>query len=484
MRTKAFDVYDRMALIEGVMMKEFDLVILGGGSAGFAAAIKASELGKKTALVEKGTIGGTCVNVGCVPSKRLLQVGDEYYYSRSNRFKGLKTGESALDFVEVIEQTDELVKQLRQTKYIDVLRSLPNTVYFQGIGVFLSRNEVKFGSEVLKAEKFLIATGSSPHIIKVEGADKVNFLTNVEALSLKKLPESMIITGGRAIALEFAQMYAHFGAKITVLQRSSRILPDDEPEISDELTKCLRSEGIEIHTGVEIREVSEENGVKTVRCVVEGKSREFEAEQILMATGRSPNTQQLGLDVAGVETEKGFVKVNAFLQTTNPDVYAAGDCATPLMLEPLAAKMGNFAVRNAFENASLTLNFMEIPSVVFTNPQVARVGYTDKEFMEKAHTCDCRTIPMSLVAKPQIIGDTRGVIKMVVDPKTLKIMGVHVVSPLAGEIIHEATLAVKFGMTLNDVIDMVHVYPTMAEAIKLVAQSFFKNITKLSCCVE
>jgi mercuric reductase len=255
-------------------------------------------------------------------------------------------------------------------------------------------------------------------------------------------------------------------------------------EISEELTRCLRGEGIEIHTSVEIREVNERNGVKTVKCIVAGQSREFEAEQVLMATGRSPNTQQLGLDAAGVKTERGFVRVNEFLQTTNPDVYAAGDCVTPMMLEPLAAKMGNIAVRNAFENANLTLNFMEVPSVVFTNPQVAKVGYTDKEFMEKAHVCACRTIPMSLVAKPQIIGDTRGVIKMVVDPNTLKIVGVHVVSPLAGEIIHEATLAVKFGLTLNDVIDMVHVYPTMAEAIKLVAQSFFKDISKLSCCVE
>lgn len=465
-------------------MKEFDLVILGAGSAGFAAAIKASALGKKTALIEKGTIGGTCVNVGCVPSKRLLKIGDEYYYSKSDRFKGLKTREASLNFAEVVQETDELVRQMRQTKYIDVLKSLPNTVYFQGTGVFISKNEVKVVSEVLKAEKFLIATGSSPNIIKLEGADKIGFLTNVEALTLKKLPESMIIIGGRAIALEFAQMYAHFGTKVTVLQRSQRILPDDEPEIADELTKCLRAEGIDIQTSVQIREISEKSGVKNVKCMIKGQIREFEAEQILMATGRNPNTRQLGLDAAGVETENGFVKVNDYLQTTSPNVYAAGDCAVPMMLEPLAAKMGDIAVRNAFEKANLTLNYMEIPSVVFTNPQVARVGYTDKEFMEKAHVCACRTIHMSLVAKPQIIGDTRGVIKMVVDPKTLKIMGVHVVSPLAAEIIHEATLAIKFGLTLHDVIDMVHVYPTVAEAIKLVAQSFFKDITKLSCCIE
>lgn len=462
----------------------YDLIIVGAGSAGFAAAIKASELGKKTALIEKATIGGTCVNVGCVPSKRLLHVGDEYYYSRSNRFKGIETKEISLDFAEVIQDTDDLVKQMRQSKYIDVLKSLSNTVFLQGTGVFVSKNEVKVGSEVLKAKKFLIATGSSPNIPKFDGADKVGFLTNVEALSGKKLPESIIIIGGRALALEFAQIYAHFGSRVTVLQRSPRILPEDEPEISDELTKCMRAEGIEIHTAVQINEVTERDGLKVVKGTVDGNNVEFEAEQILMATGRSPNTLGIGLDLAGVETVKGFVKINDYLQTTNPNVYAAGDCATPVMLETLAAKMGNVAVKNAFENTSLSINYKEIPSVVFTTPQVAKVGYTEEEFSAKEHVYACRTIPLSLVAKTQVIGDTRGVIKMIVDPRTLKVMGVHIVSPLAAEMIHEATLIVKFGLTVNEVIDTVHVFPTMSEAIKIVAQSFFKDVSKLSCCVE
>jgi len=172
------------------------------------------------------------------------------------------------------------------------------------------------------------------------------------------------------------------------------------------------------------------------------------------------------------------------LRTTNPNVYAAGDCAAPIMLETLAAKMGNIAVRNAFENTNLTINYREIPSVVFTNPQVAKVGYTEEEYLAKTHACACRTIPMSLVPKAQVINDTRGVIKMVIDPNTLKIVGVHIVSPLAAEMIHEATLAVKFGLTIDDIIDTIHVFPTMSEAIKLVAQSFRKDASKLSCCVE
>lgn len=465
-------------------MKEYDLVILGAGSAAFAAAINASELGKKFAMIENETIGGTCVNVGCVPSKNLLHVGDVYYYSKKRRFRGIKTGESYIEFSEVIKQKDEVVQSLRKSKYVDVLENLPGASFMKGKGVFISRNEVKVNNEVLKAEKFLIATGSSPRIIKLKGIDKIDYLTNVEVLNLKQLPESMIIVGGRALALEFAQMYAHFGTKVTILQRSSRILPRDEPEISEELTRCLKDEGIDIHTDVKMKEFDKKNGMKIVKCKTKGKEEAFEAEQILMATGRKPNTEDIELDKAGVETERGFIKINEYLQTTNPNIYAACDCASQIMLETLAAKMGNFAVRNAFENAKLVINYKEIPSVVFTNPQVARVGYTEKEYSAKTQACACRTLSMSLVPKAHIINDKRGVIKMVIDPKTLKIVGVHVVSPMAAEMIHEATLAVKFGLTIDDVIDTVHVFPTMSEAIKLVAQSFRKDVSKLSCCVE
>ncbi len=294
----------------------------------------------------------------------------------------------------------------------------------------------------------------------------------------------MIIIGGRALALEFAQMYAHFGTRVTVLQRSSRILPEDEPEISNELTRVLSAEGIEIYTGVRVKAVNQKDGVKIVTCILEGVEREFEAQQILIATGRKPNTRGIGLELAGVETEKDFVKTNEFLQTTNPEIYAAGDCASRMMLETLAAKMGNIAVRNAFANDRLTINHKEVPIVVFTNPQVAKVGYTEEEYSTKTHACACRTISMSLVPKAHIIGDTRGVIKMVIDPNTLKIVGVSIVSALAAEMVHEATLAVKFRLTIDDVIGTVHVFPTLSEAVKLVAQSFRRDVSKLSCCVE
>lgn len=466
------------------IVKELDLVILGAGSAGFAAAIKASELGKKFAIIENGTIGGTCVNVGCVPSKHLLYVGDFYYYSKNHSFRGIMVPSTSVNFSEIIRQKDDVVLALRKSKYIDVLESLPSATFIRGKGVFISKSEVKVDNEVLKAEKFVIATGSSPFIVPIKGIDKIDYLTSVEVLNLNHVPGSMIVIGGRALALEFAQMYAHFGTKVTILQRSLYILPEDEPEVSEELARCLGKEDIQIYTGVQIDEVNERGRIKTVSCRINGLERVFEAEQILMATGRKPNTEDLGLEKAGVETKNGFVQINEYLQTTNLNVYAAGDCASSIMLETLAAKMGNVAVRNAFENANLRTNQKEIPSVVFTNPQVAKVGYTEEEYSAKTHACACRTVPMSFVPKAQVINDTRGVIKMVIDPKTLKIVGVHIVSPMTAEMIHEATLAIKFGLTIDDIIDTVHVFPIMSEAIKLAAQSFRKDISKLSCCVE
>ncbi|HDQ06219.1 MAG TPA: mercury(II) reductase [Candidatus Bathyarchaeota archaeon] len=464
-------------------MKEYDLIILGAGSAGFAAGIKASELGKNFAIIESGIIGGTCVNVGCVPSKHLLHVSDAYY-SKNYGFRGIKVNRPSLNFSEIIKQKDELVTSMRKSKYADVLENLEGATLIEGKGVFVSRNEVKVGNKIINADKFIIATGSSPNIVKFKGIENVDYLTNVEALSLEKVPNSMIVVGGRALGLEFAQMYAHFGTEVTVLQRSSRILPDNEPEISEELTKCLRDEGIEIHTDVEIKEIDEKNGVKIANCLVKEKVMKFESEQILIATGRKPNTEGIGLDKAVVETEKGFVKIDEYLQTSNPNIYAAGDCASQVMLETLAAKMGNIAVRNAFENAKRTINNKEIPRVIFTNPQVATVGFTEEEYSAKTHACACRTIPMSLVPKAQVINDIRGIIKMGIDPRTLKIVGVHIVSPLAADMIHEATLAVKFGLTIDDIIDTVHVFPTLSEATKLVATAFRKDVSKLSCCSE
>ncbi len=463
----------------------FDLVILGSGSAAFGAALKASEHEAKVAMIEKGTIGGTCVNVGCVPSKNLLRAGELRYYDSNRDFPGIRPGRTTLEFRRVIEQKDQIVRGLRKEKYSDVLRSLPSAKLFHGKARFVSKTRVKVDGINVDGRKFIVATGSSPRILPIPGIDKVDYLTNVEALSLRDKPDSMVILGGRALGLEFAQMYAHMGAKVTVLQRSERIIPEEEPEISDALHQYLEEEGIRIKTGVQVKRVYEKNGEKVVVASANGREFETRGDELLMATGREPNTRELGLDAVGVRLrEDGAVKVNREMHTTARHVWAAGDVIGEPMLETIAAKEGATAAQNALGGTHKKIDFLPVPRAVFTSPQVASVGLTDREANEKGYKCACRTVEMSKVPKAITIRETRGLIKMVAENSTGRILGVHILADNAADIIHEGVLAVKHKLTVDDIIDTVHVFPTMAESIKLAATSFRKDLEKLSCCAE
>jgi mercuric reductase len=471
-------------------LKSYDLIILGQGAAAFAAAIKANDLGVKTAMISKnrtkGTlIGGTCVNVGCIPSKRLLTVGSFFHNVSHNSFEGVSYGKGKLNFKQVIEQKDQLVRKFRRDKYTKVLRNLTNVTYHKGLGQFLSKNEVKAEDDTLNAEKFLIATGARTRVPDVEGIEKLDYLTNEEALTLKELPRSMCVVGGRALGLEFAQMYAQFGTKVKVLQRSDRILPEDEPAVSHALAEYLGDMGITIHTGASLHRVDQKNNRKTVNFSVKGGTFNINCDQVLFATGRTPNTDHLDLENVRVKTdERGFIAVNDEMQTSAPNVWAAGDVIGEPMLETIAAKEGAVAVENAFTENKRKINFDEAPSAVFTYPEVARVGLTESEVENRGMKCSCVTLPLDIVPKAHVIGDTRGLVKLVINGETKQILGLHIVAPHAADMIHEGVLAVKFKLTIDNIIDTVHVFPTLSEGIKLAAQSFYKDVGQLSCCTE
>jgi mercuric reductase len=459
----------------------YDLIILGGGAAAFAAALKAAEIDAKVAMIERGTIGGTCVNVGCIPSKNLLGIGELIHDCLNKKLDEQSFQSMKFDFRKIIQDKDDLVLKLRNQKYADVLKSMPNTEFIQGNAKFRSRNEIEVNGKILKAKNILIATGSSAAVPQINGIDKVDYLTNVESLSLEEKPDSMIIIGGRTLGLEFAQMYSRFGTKITLLQRSDRIMPEEEPEISDAMKSYLEEEGMEIHTGVKIQSVRNDGEEK----VVSTSESEFRAEKLLMATGRKPNTADLALENAGVLTsESGAVVVDDEMRTNVSNIFAAGDVIGEPMLETVAAKEGSIAASNALFGTHKKIDLSVVPHAIFTSPQVASVGMTEKESTEKYGSCSCKTLLMADVPKAAVVNKTKGLIKMVVEPQTHRIIGVHILSDLAADIIHEAVLAVKYNLTIDDIIDTVHVFPTMSESIKLVATSFKKNVKQLSCCVE
>ncbi len=467
-------------------MNRYDFVILGGGAAGFAAATVADELGARTAMINAGLpLGGTCVNVGCVPTKHLIAVAESLHAARHPRFEALGIPSPTFDFSRTIAEKDRLIATLRGTNYHDVLAEMPNVEFIPSEGRFVSPHAIDVDGKRIEGEHFLIATGASPRIPSFPGIEKAGYLTNREALSLDRLPKSLIVIGAGPLGLEFAQMFSRFGCAVTVLTHGKRILSREEPEISAALAGYLREEGIAIHTEVEVTAVRAAGGMKTVEALIAGKEESFTAAEILIGVGVRANTGSLGLDRVGVGVEEnGDIRVDEHLRTRVGHIFAAGDVIGPPHLETVAAKEGHVAARNALADANETIDYSAIPHAVFTSPQVASVGMTEEAYAREHQLCSCRTVEMRYVPKARAIENTRGLIKMTIDPKTTRIVGVHILAPLAAEMIHAAVLAVRNRMTIDELIDTVHVFPTLSEGIKMAAQAFRRDVTKMSCCVE
>ncbi|MBI4336468.1 MAG: FAD-dependent oxidoreductase, partial [Chloroflexi bacterium] len=413
-------------------MDKYDLIIMGGGAAAFAAATKASDLRKSALMINRGLpLGGTCVNVGCMPSKRLLTVGDDLYYPQHPRFEALKNGHAPrFDFSVAIREKDEMVAAARQANYLRVLEHLEGVDFVEGKARFVGGTKVEVNSQVYEGTNVLIATGASTRPLPVPGMGQVRWLSNVTVMQLTEVPKSMVVVGAGPEGLEFSQMFAHFGAQVTVVvTKGHKVLRRHEPEIVDEIVQCLREEGIQFMTGVTIGQVSKRVGKTVVSVEGESGAQELVADTLLLATGIRANTEDLGLDKAGVTLDdRGFVRVDQYYQTDNPNVFAAGDCVGRMALETVAAKEGTIAAENALTIPARTLNYDHVPHAVFTNPQVASVGLTEEEEMRRFNACACRTIRMDAVPKALAINEDRGLFKMVIHPRSNKILGMHIVA--------------------------------------------------------
>src|SRR3989338_5799253 len=467
-------------------MNTFDLIIIGGGAGAFAAAIRADELKAKTAIVNTGLpLGGTCVNVGCVPSKTLLYAGEILHHSKHHGVAGVELEVKNFDFQKVVQDELSLVEKLRQEKYEKVLKNLEYVTAIEGKAKFISQNEVEVNGEKLSAEKFIIAAGSTASVPPIEGIREAGFITHIEALKMPKQPKELVVIGAGPLGLEFAQMFARFGTKVTILQRGDSIFPHSEKALTDRLAEILAKEGITIKTNVEVKSARKESDKRIVSYQIGEAQEEVSADEILLAAGKTPNTQGLCLDIAGIEIDKRqAVVVNQNFQTSNKNIFAVGDVTgAPVRLETTAGREGTLAAENILKGTQLFIDYNTVPYAIFTDPQLAGVGFTEDEQMKQMGVCTCRTVSFADVPKAIIIHRTQGMIKMAIHPQTKQILGVHILGAHASELIAEAMMLVKNKNTIDDVVNSLPMFPTLSEAIKIAALSFTKDISKLSCCI-
>jgi mercury(II) reductase len=459
-----------------------DLAVIGAGSAGFSAAITAAEQGARVELIGSGTIGGTCVNVGCVPSKTLIRATEALHQAQAAaRFAGIRGRARVEDWRALVAQKDELVSSLRQAKYSDLLPAYNNIAYRQG-SARLTGDGVAVDDSVLRPAKVVIATGSSPAVPPIPGLEDIGYLTSTTALELERLPRSLLVIGGGYIGCELAQMLARAGVRVTIVCRS-RLLPEAEPEIGEALTGYFQDEGIVARGGVAYQEIRRTQHGVALAVAVDGGEETIEAETVLVAAGRRPNTGGLGLDEAGVElTASGGVRVDDRMRTTKAGVYAAGDVTGRDMFVYMAAYGAKIAAQNALDGDARSYDASAMPAVVFTDPQAASVGLTEAEARERGDAVKTSLLPLEYVPRALAARDTRGLIKLVADSASDRLLGAHILAPEGSDSIQTAALAIKQGLTARELGDTIFPYLTTVEGLKLAAQTFDKDVTRLSCC--
>jgi len=460
----------------------YDLVVIGAGSAGFSAAITAAEQGAKVALVGAGTIGGTCVNVGCVPSKALIRAVEPLHQARAaSRFDGVNAKAEISAWSQVIRQKDQLVNDLRQAKYEDVLQGYDAITYYEG-AARLVEGGVEIDDVRLTTDRVIIATGSRPAIPAIAGIDSVPYLTSTTALELEALPQSMLVVGGGYIGVELAQMFSRAGVGVTLVCRS-RLLPEGEPEIGEALQGYLSDEGVTVVAGAVYEAISHSETGVSLALTQGGSRRLLTAERVLLTTGRVANSDGLGLAELGVRVcDNGGIVVDDRMRTTRPGVYAVGDVTGRDQFVYMAAYGARLAAQNALNGDSLSYNNLAMPAVVFTDPQVATVGLTEAAARAAGHDVQTSMITLDHVPRALAARDTRGLIKLVADRGTRRLLGAHILAPEGADSIQTAAVAIKCGMTVEQLGDTIFPYLTTVEGLKLAALTFNKDVTKLSCC--
>ena len=458
---------------------DVDLAVLGSGGAAMSAAIAARQAGATVVLIERGTLGGTCVNIGCVPSKTLLAAAGARHGAATVPFAGVPTSaDGAVDLGALVAQKDELLAGMRQAKYADVATAYGFEVR-PGEARFLDRDMMAVDGRPLRARAYLLATGSEPDRPDLAGLDEVDYLTSTTAMEQTELPESLVVIGGGYVGLEQAQLFAHLGAAVTVV---GRVAPQAEPELAAVLRQVFDDDGITVL----------EEHATTVRSdsgavvVTTASGQQVRGQRLLVATGRRARTDGLDLEAGEVKTDaRGFIAIDEHQRTSNPRVFAAGDVSGAPQYVYVAAAGGRVAALNALAaspaEAQAKIDYTGLPAVIFTKPQLASAGLTEAEAIAQGYACECRVLGFDDVPRALVNRDTRGALKLVADAKTGRVLGVHAAADGAGEIMLAATYAIKAGMTVDQLADTWAPYLTMAESLRIAA-GLFRNQMPTSCC--
>jgi len=456
------------------------IAIIGSGGAVMAAALKAVEQGAQVTLIERGTIGGTCVNVGCVPSKIMIRAAHIAHLRRESPFDGgIAATVPTIDRSKLLAQQQARVDELRHAKYEGILGGNPAITVVHGEARFKDDQSLTVrlnegGERVVMFDRCLVATGASPAVPPIPGLKESPYWTSTEALASDTIPERLAVIGSSVVALELAQAFARLGSKVTVLARNTLFFRED-PAIGEAVTAAFRAEGIEVLEHTQASQVAHMDG----EFVLTTTHGELRADKLLVATGRTPNTRSLALDAAGVTVNaQGAIVIDQGMRTSNPNIYAAGDCTDQPQFVYVAAAAGTRAAINMTGGDAA----LDLPAVVFTDPQVATVGYSEAEAHHDGIETDSRTLTLDNVPRALANFDTRGFIKLVIEEGSHRLIGVQAVAPEAGELIQTAALAIRNRMTVQELADQLFPYLTMVEGLKLAAQTFNKDVKQLSCC--
>jgi mercuric reductase len=470
------------------MNTSYDLIILGSGSTAFAAALRATGYGARVLMFEKSVLGGTCINWGCIPSKTLIHAALFKHEAHLGNAIGLNSddGVHPIDADRLFRHRETVVTELRQKRYLDVLGNMKGLELVKGTARFIDPHTVECDGRHYRSERLLIAVGGNPRIPDLPGLEKCTYYTSRTALLLKKIPSSLVIIGGGVIAVELGQMYRRLGCRVTILEHGPRLLPTIEHELSASLEKVLAKEKITIVTNVNFCSLDRLGELNVVDADINERRHKFTCEKLLLAVGTVPATAGIGLETTGVTLDnKGFIVTDRNMCTTAEGIWAAGDVVGKMMIATVGAREGIVAVDDMFnQGCGCAMDYLAAPMAIFTDPEVAMVGHSEESARQAGFDCIVNCMPVSAIPKAHVTGSTEGVIKMIADRVTGRILGVHLVCHRGADMINEAALALHMRSTVSDLATTMHVYPSIGEGLKLCAQGFDRDISLLSCCAE